>query len=408
MKHLRIWAAAAALLVAVAVTAKERKAVIILIDGVPKDAVERLHVPAIYDIAAKGAFGNCLIGGQVGTWSQTPTISAVGYNSMLTGTWAAKHNVYGNGNLSPAYQYWSLFRIAKAQERPLKTGIYSSWTDNRTVLLGEGKEETGRLQIDIVRDGYDLDPVTYPSKPEELHVFDYDERVTQEAEKSIREDAPDLSWVYLWYTDDASHIHGNGAIFDEYILKAGEQIGRIWEAVRYRERHFGEEWMIVVLTDHGRSLDGHSHGGHSARERAGWIATNRKVNRYFKDGKAQIVDVNPSVCEFLGMTVPDEVARERDGISFLGKTCIQELSVMPYDDEAILSWTAVRPRAKVAVYAAADNAYKEGKPQAWKHLGDIEAGQEQLRVSLKELGATKFCKFALVSPHETLTGWLVR
>ena len=43
-----------------------------------------------------------------------------------------------------------------------------------------------------------------------------------------------------------------------------------------------------------------------------------------------------------------------------------------------------------------------------KHLGDIEAGQEQLRVSLKELGATKFCKFALVSPHETLTGWLVR
>ena len=81
---------------------------------------------------------------------------------------------------------------------------------------------------------------------------------------------------------------------------------------------------------------------------------------------------------------------------------------MPYDDEAILSRTAVRPHAKVAVYAAADNAYKEGKPQAWKHLGDIEAGQEQLRVSLKELGATKFCKFALVSPHETLTGWLVR
>ena len=114
MKHLRIWAVAAALLVAAAVTAKERKAVIILIDGVPKDAVERLHVPAIYDIAAKGAFGNCLIGGQVGTWSQTPTISAVGYNSMLTGTWAAKHDVYGTGNLSPAYQYWSLFRIAKA------------------------------------------------------------------------------------------------------------------------------------------------------------------------------------------------------------------------------------------------------------------------------------------------------
>ena len=59
-------------------------------------------------------------------------------------------------------------------------------------------------------------------------------------------EAPDLSWVYLWYTDNAGHIYGNSDKFDEFVLKADHQVGRIWEAVKYREANFDEEWMIVV------------------------------------------------------------------------------------------------------------------------------------------------------------------
>ena len=70
-----------------------------------------------------------------------------------------------------------------------------------------------------------------------------------------------MSWVYLWYTDDAGHIAGNGAFFDEYVRKADNQVARIWEAVKYREANFDEEWMVVVTTDHGRGENGHGHGG---------------------------------------------------------------------------------------------------------------------------------------------------
>lgn len=396
-----------ALLCCLIVSAKEKKAVIIIVDGIPKDVIERLHVPVIYDIARTGAFGASYVGGETGLYNETPTISAVGYNTMLTGVWANKHNVFGNSNLSPNYNYWSIFRIAKAQPKSLTTAIFSSWTDNRTVLLGEGKPETGNLKIDYVRDGYDLDKENFPDKEKDLHVFDYDERTSIEAEKCIRENAPDLSWVYLWYTDDASHMYGNGSYFDEYILKAGEQIDRIWKAVQYRQKNFGEDWMIIVTTDHGRTVNGHGHGGQSARERATWIATNQKVNKRFKEGKAAMVDINPTVCEFLGMAVPEQVAWERDGIPFIGKTQISDLEVSTYDRAVILTWKAVNKNARVSVYASPKDDYKTTGKEEWKHLADLKAGEEEFRYDLDMIGQSKLYKFVVVGEHESLNRWLV-
>ena len=124
--------------------------------------------------------------------------------NILTGTWMNKHNVNGNSNLNPNYNYWSLFRIAKNQNKDFKTALFSSWTDNRTVLIGEGKPETDHLKIDYVCDGYELDKDRFPAKKDDLHIFDIDSVVCKEAAACIRENAPDLSWVYLWYTDSGS------------------------------------------------------------------------------------------------------------------------------------------------------------------------------------------------------------
>lgn len=312
------------------VCASTKKVVYIIIDGVPADQIERLHTPAIFDIASKGAYARAYTGGEIGGYSQTPTISAIGYTNLLTATWLNKHNVDGNDNLKPNYNYWSIFRIAKEQPHSVKTGIYSSWTDNRTVLIGEGKEETGNLKIDYVYDGYDLDKNRFPHKEKHLHVFDYDEQVSKDAAESIRKDAPDLSWVYLWYTDDAGHIEGNGEYFDSYVRKADEQVARVWEAVKYREKHFDEEWMVIVTTDHGREENGHGHGGQSERERTTWISTNIPVNSHFADSNLAITDIAPSISRYLDFEIPSAVLWEQDGIPFIGKTDICDLKTMPY------------------------------------------------------------------------------
>ena len=392
----------------ISLLAKTHKALYIIIDGVPADQIERLHTPAIFEIASKGAYARAYTGGEVGGYSQTPTISAIGYTSLLTSTWMNKHNVGGNSDLKPNYNYWTLFRIAKEQTKPCRTAIYSSWTDNRTVLLGEGKPETGHLKIDYVKDGYDLDTLHFPKKEKELHIFDIDEQISKDAAEGIRKDAPDLSWVYLWYTDDAGHIAGNGAFFDEYVRKADAQVARIWEAVKYREANFDEEWMVVVTTDHGRTESGHGHGGQSLRERTTWISTNIPVNKYFNAGQLAIIDIAPSICRFMNFEVPQSVLWEQDGISFVGQTDIFNLQTLPYDDTVDLTWEYCSKGTPVTIYAAVSNHFKEGGTDEWIKLATVCSGEGKYRVDLSSLPVSKFYKFVLVTMNNHLNRWVIR
>lgn len=387
---------------------KTRKTVFIIIDGVPADVIERLNLPAINEIASQGAYARAYTGGEIGEYSQTPTISAIGYTNLLTATWLNKHNVGGNSNLKPNYNYWTIFRIAKEQEREYKTAIYSSWTDNRTVLLGEGKKETGHLKIDYVCDGFDLDTLCFPQKDKELHIFDIDEHVSKQAAKGIRNDAPDLSWVYLWYTDDAGHIEGNGSFFDEYTKQADLQIERIWQAVQYREKHFDEEWMVVVTTDHGRTESGYGHGGQSERERTTWIATNQQVNKHFRKDGLSIIDIAPSICRFMGFEVPRDVLWEQDGILFIGSIDISQMKTLPYDNNIILFWKCLNAKAQVNIYIAIDNQYKNGEKDNWIKIATVPAKQEQYNIKSEQIPASKFYKIVLQTENNHLNRWIYK
>ena len=89
------------------------KAVFILVDGIPADLVESVSTPFFDEIARDGGYARAYVGGQAGGVSESPTVSAVGYNSLLTGTWANKHRVYSNQISSPDYRYWDIFRLVK-------------------------------------------------------------------------------------------------------------------------------------------------------------------------------------------------------------------------------------------------------------------------------------------------------
>lgn len=296
-----------------------RKAVVVLLDGVPADVVERVVTPSLDAIATAGGYARAHVGGARGGPTQTPTISAPGYTSLLTGTWANKHNVWGNDNQRPNYAFWNLFRIVETADSTRRTALFSTWTDNRTVVIGLGKPNAGTFTIDHVADGFERDTIAYPHDRQSRHIAAIDERVADEAAAHIAAEGPDLSWVYLQYTDDIAHAYGDAAPFYAAIQRADSLVGRIWAAVQRRQA-VGEDWLVVVTTDHGRDPEtGRRHGGQSDRERTTWIVTNAQLrSERFRQGRAAIVDIAPTILEHLGVAVPDAVRRGMDGVSLVG------------------------------------------------------------------------------------------
>lgn len=302
--------------------ARTPKAVFIILDGIPADVIESVDTPALDAVASRGGYTRSWVGGEAGGDSDSPTISAVGYQSLITGTWANKHNVFDNDVEAPDYAYWDIFRIAKHHDPALRTAVFSTWLDNRTKLIGDGLPEAGGVKVDYAFDGLELDTASYPHEgldPElDEYIADIDAAVAAEAARYIKAHGPDLSWVYLQYTDDVAHRYGDSPEFAAAVQVMDGHVGRIWAALEERTARHDEDWLIVVTTDHGRdAVDGREHGEHSERERTTWIVTNSaRLNARF-GSTPPIVDVLPSIATHLRLDMPDEIRGNLDGESFI-------------------------------------------------------------------------------------------
>jgi predicted AlkP superfamily pyrophosphatase or phosphodiesterase len=387
---------------------KIRKAIFIIADGIPADLIEKSDLPNFNKIAKEGGFARTLVGGEKGGYSETPTISAVGYNSVLTGTWVNKHNVWDNDIAAPNYHYPTIFRLLKTQSPEKKIGVFSSWQDNRTKLVGDGMNETGSILFDYKFDGLELDTVNYPQDEKRDFMHRIDERITDEAAQTIRANAPDLSWVYLEYTDDMGHMYGDSPEFNRAIGYADEQVGRIWNAIEYRQQNFNEDWLIVVTTDHGRdSATGKNHGGQSAREKAGWILTNAKwLNDRFNKQQSSIVDIMPTIARFMEINIPLDIAREVDGVPLIGKLSLVELSVDVNNQQATINWKAGHKKGKVKVWMAATNNYKTGGRDEYQLLKEIPLKSQKAVIDLENFPSA-FYKIVAEGEHNSVNRWII-
>jgi predicted AlkP superfamily pyrophosphatase or phosphodiesterase len=382
----------------------QRKTILILLDGISADALEKVETPAIDAIAKAGGYTRAYTGGVHGSYNQSPTISAPGYNHVLTGTWSNKHNVWDNNIKKPNYHYWNIFRIAKQAKPDLKMAIFSTWKDNRTKLIGEGLETAGNIKMNYAFDGFELDEKQFPHDAEKKYIFEIDEHVSKEAARYIREQAPDLSWVYLEYTDDVGHRYGDGPEYEEAIRLADAQVGRIWEAVKFRQNQFNEHWMVVVTTDHGRDpLTGKGHGSQSDRERTVWIATNvNNLNSRFGNGTAA-VDILPSMLRHLQIAPPETISREWDGVPFIGPVSVGNLSVLLVNEgkKVQLTWDSFGTDKMVNVYLSTTDNFKYGLNDNWIQMKGCTNSQRSCLIDVSRYPST-FYKIALQGVHNTV------
>jgi predicted AlkP superfamily pyrophosphatase or phosphodiesterase len=370
-----------------------KKVVFVIADGIPADIIERLQPPAIFEIAGNAGFKRAIMGGRVGEYSETPTISAVGYNCLLTGTWSNKHNVVDNRIEEPNYNYYTIFRLFKEAYPKKKIAVYSTWEDNRTKLIGEGLPATGRIKMDYYFDGLEKDTVLYPHDNESNYIKRIDEAVAKAAAETMAKHGPDLNWVYLQYTDDIGHKYGDSKKMDSAVLYADMLIGKIYEAVRYRISNFHEDWMVIITTDHGRdAVTGKGHGGQSERERSIWIATNANdLNEYFHRAIPTMVDIMPTMARHLDIDIPADKQFELDGVPLIGKVSLfNPRAQFTSKGELLVTWESLGTDGNVKISVSETDNFKTGGRDEYILLGETSLNFCSFKVPFKGVEGKKY------------------
>ena len=113
----------------------------------------------------------------------------------------------------------------------------------------------------------DVGHIRYHNDGERLGYLQVDKEVFDHALQTIRESGPDLSFVYFCGVDEAGHKYGS---IEPPYFDAVERIDGYLKALHDAVIERDEEWLLILVTDHGHRDEG-GHGGDSPQERASFV-----------------------------------------------------------------------------------------------------------------------------------------
>ncbi|MFB0627454.1 alkaline phosphatase family protein [Streptomyces sp. AB3(2024)] len=232
-----------------------RHVLVVGIDGVRLDLLPELDTPHLDEVARAGFLA------PVGIDDATPTMSGPCWTTVVTGVGVAKHGVWGNRLDGNRLDLFPDFTTRLALEHGRRTFAVGGWAPLFLARQG-GPLFTAPSRLSFIAPREDT-----PEAWEEA-----DEAVTAESARVLGSgEELHASFVYLGAVDETAHFHGCGQEYRRSIETADRRLGRIVKAVRERPGHAGEQWTVIVVTDHGHREEG-GHGGRSEPERTAWVA----------------------------------------------------------------------------------------------------------------------------------------
>ena len=244
----------------------EKKAIIIGYDGCRADALTLAEGKdsGIRKMLDNGASLNITYCGGV-NYPETntqDTSTAPGWCSILTGQWADKTGITGNG-ITKSMEYKTLLTSLTENKMIDSAAFITSWdghfsTDNATYNLEKAYCEEKGLDVSF-------------------NLCSSDTNSANTAIKNLKEkDCSDFIFAIYEGTDHAGHAFGFST--NNPIYQVGFRINdvlayRTLNAIEARETFETEDWLIIITADHGGFKTGH--GGPSIQERMTFIVTNK-------------------------------------------------------------------------------------------------------------------------------------
>ncbi|MFP3979049.1 alkaline phosphatase family protein [Marinobacter sp. KMM 10035] len=362
------------------VTEPTRKALVIGIDGLMYDYIDVVDNPELNEPEtpnfARFTLTKSFAGGLLNTTSHQPSYSGPSWSSILTGTWVDGHGVQSNN--SKPVDTNSIFTTLEQRDQALKSGSFVSWTP-----INSGHLIKEMSSIDRRIDG--------ASRPEGKSV---DTFITEQLVNELEQEDSTLDFIFthLDEVDGAGHSCGWCEPYETALSETDARLGQIMAAVEHRERNLNEDWLVMVVSDHGHRQAG-GHGGDTVIERTSVIGVNKPemFNQFLTTPAAPlslsdnveqntlmaypaITSVMPTVMTYLGHNpaVDDQLASP----SLIGELGTYKLlSSVDQAESTVatvnLSWQATSDVNKVFIYR--DN----------KRIAEMSAEQSSYVDSLK-------------------------
>ncbi|MEW5809754.1 MAG: alkaline phosphatase family protein [Actinomycetota bacterium] len=247
------------------------------------------------------------------------TISNPSWSSILTGAWGEQTGVINNVFTPWTYSAWpTVFTQLEQFDDSIETTAISNW-DVIAGIAGTGGADKVDNNLYFTQVAGDTDW----SKT--------DDRVGDATEAAILAADPDVAnFVFSYFVgvDENGHMHGGDS--PEYaaaITNVDRNVGEILAAIV----DSGQEWTIIVVTDHGHQPQkGIGHGFQSPPETSTFVIANGggfdagAINLTYS-----IVDVTPTVLTLFGGQPPTGL----DGESLTEQ---DDSNVYPVDDDEAL------------------------------------------------------------------------
>ncbi|MEY3026174.1 MAG: hypothetical protein RLZZ238_1071 [Planctomycetota bacterium] len=259
-------------------TVVEPKVLLVGIDGMRPEAMVAARTPAIDALVADG----CIT--LVAT-TAPETVSGPGWSNVLCGVWPDKHRVVDNRFLISDYEaYPSVFTLIKRADPSRRTAMFANWGPiGERILKSDPIDERVSL-ADTKNDMPQVDACV----------------------EALATGGADFTFAYIGRVDETGHefgFHADSPVYLEAIERADAHLARMLAAIDARPTRAAEDWLVIVVTDHGGTID-LSHGRDIPEHRTiPFIVSGSAAAKGVLRGTVNQVDTVATVLAHLGIAV---------------------------------------------------------------------------------------------------------